>query len=228
MHGNGAFYLLTARWKGCYVTISVQIPKSPFYSVRLGRKRVRCHRTTFWRQISARTSTFSVVFPYTVLKSFVPAVLSHFQKWANYFGWWIADLKYRVFPYRSANPDTVYYINLLQKPGTNIDEIDDFSSILVNCFELLDSHFECSRNRTVPVINLVQVCVVMCPDLTNCPELPNTLPGLVWFLWEMKTRNPKSVKFLIPDFSGRSLQLYVSFQFAKYIIQSHCRFLGPH
>ena len=24
------------------------------------------------------------------------------------------------------------------------------------CFEFLDSHFECSRNRTVPVVNLVQ------------------------------------------------------------------------
>ena len=35
LYGNGAFYSLTARRKGSYVTIPVQIPKSPFYSVRL-------------------------------------------------------------------------------------------------------------------------------------------------------------------------------------------------
>jgi len=48
-----------------------------------GRKRVRCHRTSFWRQISARPSTFSVLCPYTVLKNSVSAVLNHFQKRAK-------------------------------------------------------------------------------------------------------------------------------------------------
>ena len=45
-----------------------------------GRKRVRCHWTTFRRQISARPPTFPVLFPYTVLRNSVSAVLSHFQK----------------------------------------------------------------------------------------------------------------------------------------------------
>ena len=49
-------------------------------------KRVRYHGTTFWRQISARPSTFPVLFPWTVSKNLVPAVLSHFQRWANCFG----------------------------------------------------------------------------------------------------------------------------------------------
>ena len=35
LYDNGAFYSLTARRKGSYVTIPVQIPKSPLYSVRL-------------------------------------------------------------------------------------------------------------------------------------------------------------------------------------------------
>jgi len=34
LYGNGAFYSLTARCAGSYVTIPVQIPKSAFYSVR--------------------------------------------------------------------------------------------------------------------------------------------------------------------------------------------------
>ena len=35
LYGNGAFYSLTARRKGSCVTIPLQIPKSPFYYVRL-------------------------------------------------------------------------------------------------------------------------------------------------------------------------------------------------
>jgi len=35
VYGNGAFYSLNARRKGRHVTIPLQIPTSPFYSVRL-------------------------------------------------------------------------------------------------------------------------------------------------------------------------------------------------
>ena len=40
-------------------------------------------------------------------------------------------------------------------------------TILVNCFDFLDSQCECSGNRTIPVVNLVQICLVLCPESTN-------------------------------------------------------------
>jgi hypothetical protein len=73
-------------YRKCGGLVHVEKMVYTVYWQRLHRKRVKCHRTTFWRQIRARPSTFPVLFPYTGLKSLVPAVLSHFQKWTHYFG----------------------------------------------------------------------------------------------------------------------------------------------
>ena len=35
--------------------------------------------------------------------------------------------------------------------------------------KLQNYNFEGSRNRTVPEVNLVQICAVKCPEFENCP-----------------------------------------------------------
>ena len=62
------------------------------------------------------------------LKSLIPAALSHFQKWAGYFGMGNSRAEILRFCTMFVNYRQIYYTNLLQKPGTNIDEINDFSS----------------------------------------------------------------------------------------------------
>jgi hypothetical protein len=74
------------------------------------------------------------------------------------------------------NSRHIYSTNILWKPGTNIDVMDNFRSllvriILVNCFEFLESHFEYFGNRTVPVVNLVQICVVHVSGINEMSEI---------------------------------------------------------
>ena len=87
-----------------------------------------CRWTTFWRPRSALPSTFPDLFPCTVLKGSLSAVLSHFQKCANYFSLGNSRPETSRFLLPVRNVGLIYYTTLLQKPGTNIDEIDDFSS----------------------------------------------------------------------------------------------------
>jgi len=50
-----------------------------------------------------------------------------------------------------------------------------------NCFDfaiLNSNNFECSRNRTVPVVNVIRICAVKCPEFGNCPFEGNTLPRI--------------------------------------------------
>jgi len=58
------------------------------------------------------------------LENLIPAVPSHFQEWAGYFGQGDSRAQILRFCTIFVNSEQIYHIKLLNKPGTNIDEIE--------------------------------------------------------------------------------------------------------
>ena len=141
-----------------------------------GRKCVRYHGTSFWRQTSAYPSTFPVFFPSHRFEEFSPGCSKSLSE-LLVLVLEIADLSIAYFVsfiIRNTCIAKIYSINLVHISPILIIFSPDRLLVrinLVNCFQFLDSYFECSRNSTVPAVNLLQIRVAnVSPVLPNCSE----------------------------------------------------------